>query len=122
MLTRREDQILELVSHGLSAKQIGDRLFVSPETVRKTISNTKEKLQLHTSAELASYYWCNKFGSSYYEVRKLILVIPCIIIMTIGGVSSVRRARIRAFSPIRSKTRIEMKYHRESTGNLNIVV
>lgn len=116
MLTRREEQIIELVSHGLSAKQIGSRLFVSPETVRKTISNTKEKLQLHTSSELASYYWCKRLGASYYEARKLILTIPCILIMIVGGASSVRRGRTRTFTALRSRTRTEIIYYTESAN------
>jgi DNA-binding NarL/FixJ family response regulator len=43
-LTSREWQVLELLGEGLTTKQIADRLFVSPVTVRRHVSATLAKL------------------------------------------------------------------------------
>jgi DNA-binding NarL/FixJ family response regulator len=45
MLTVRETEILELVLKGLSRYEIAKALFVSPETVKKHVSNAYKKLE-----------------------------------------------------------------------------
>ena len=45
-LTSREWQVLELLGEGLTTKQIADRLFVSPVTVRRHVSATLAKLSV----------------------------------------------------------------------------
>jgi DNA-binding NarL/FixJ family response regulator len=45
MLTAREKEILELVLRGLSRGEIAKTLFVSPETVKKHVSNAYKKLE-----------------------------------------------------------------------------
>jgi DNA-binding NarL/FixJ family response regulator len=45
MLTVREIEILELVLRGLSRCEIAKTLFVSPETVKKHVSNAYKKLE-----------------------------------------------------------------------------
>jgi DNA-binding NarL/FixJ family response regulator len=49
-LTDRERQMLARVADGLSNEQIGDRLMLSPETVRTHIRNAMRKLDTHTRA------------------------------------------------------------------------
>jgi DNA-binding NarL/FixJ family response regulator len=54
-LTDRETEILRLVSTGLSARSIAERLVVSPRTVQNHIQNTLRKLQLHNRVELTRW-------------------------------------------------------------------
>ena len=50
-LSRREQEILEQLSRGYRYKEIGDKLFVSTETVRTHIRNIYEKLQVNSRGE-----------------------------------------------------------------------
>jgi two-component system, NarL family, nitrate/nitrite response regulator NarL len=54
-LTPREKEILQLVSKGLTNKQIADHLFISENTVKNHIKNLLQKLQLENRVQLASY-------------------------------------------------------------------
>lgn len=54
-LTRREKEILQLVSRGLTNKQIADQLFISENTVKNHIKNLLQKLHLENRVQLASY-------------------------------------------------------------------
>lgn len=54
-LTDRETEILRLVAKGLTAKQVADRLVVSPRTVQNHVQNTLRKLQLHNKVELTRW-------------------------------------------------------------------
>ena len=55
VLTDREVEILRLVSTGLAARQIAERLVVSHRTVQNHIQNTLRKLQLHNRVELTRW-------------------------------------------------------------------
>jgi DNA-binding NarL/FixJ family response regulator len=55
VITEREAEILRLVSTGLSARQIAERLIVSHRTVQNHIQNTLRKLQLHNRVELTRW-------------------------------------------------------------------
>lgn len=50
-LSRREQEVLELLSKGLRYKEIADRICVSTETVRTHIRNIYEKLQVNSRTE-----------------------------------------------------------------------
>ncbi len=50
-LSEREKDILDLLSKGLRYKEIGDKLFLSTETVRTHIRNIYEKLQVNSRTE-----------------------------------------------------------------------
>jgi DNA-binding NarL/FixJ family response regulator len=54
-LTERQLQVLVLVAQGLSAKQIGQRLNLSPKTVDAHRARVMERLQLQDIAGLARY-------------------------------------------------------------------
>ena len=55
VLSRREREVLALVAQGLSNQDIGERLFVSPFTVKRHVANILEKLDLPSRAAAASY-------------------------------------------------------------------
>lgn len=50
-LSKREIEVLEQLSKGLSYTLIADNLFLSPSTVRKHIENIYKKLQVHSKVE-----------------------------------------------------------------------
>jgi len=50
-LSKREVEVLEQLSKGLSYTLIADNLFLSPSTVRKHIENIYKKLQVHSKVE-----------------------------------------------------------------------
>lgn len=54
-LTPREQEILRLLAEGLSTKEIGEKLFISPKTVENHRSNILSKLDLHSTVELVRY-------------------------------------------------------------------
>jgi len=55
LLSRREREVLRLVSEGKDNKTIGEILFISPRTVEKHKESLKRKLQVNNSVELAVY-------------------------------------------------------------------
>jgi DNA-binding NarL/FixJ family response regulator len=50
-LTTREREVLRLAAEGLSSEKIGERLFLSPQTVRGHVGNAMGKLQAHTRTQ-----------------------------------------------------------------------
>lgn len=54
-LTDRETEVLRLVAKGMTARQIAERLVISPRTVENHVQSTLHKLQLHNRVELARY-------------------------------------------------------------------
>jgi ATP/maltotriose-dependent transcriptional regulator MalT len=51
VLTRRENEVLDLLGHGLSNAQIGERLFISPKTVEHHVGRIFTKLGVRGRAE-----------------------------------------------------------------------
>ena len=54
-LSEREIDVLREVVHGLSNKEIADKLFISPHTVISHRKNITRKLNIHTTAGLTIY-------------------------------------------------------------------
>ena len=54
-LTRREQEVLELLTEGLSNEEIADRLVISRHTVARHRENLMRKLDLHSRSELVKY-------------------------------------------------------------------
>lgn len=54
-MTRREKEVIVLLSDGLSNKEIGQKIHISTYTVKSHIHNIMEKLALHTRLEIANY-------------------------------------------------------------------
>ncbi len=54
-LTQRERDVLELVSSGLSNREIADKLFVSENTVKTHLRNIMDKYHFKNRAQAAAY-------------------------------------------------------------------
>lgn len=54
-LTKRENEVLELVAAGKSNQEVADSLFISTKTVETHKTNILEKLGLRNTAELVKY-------------------------------------------------------------------
>lgn len=54
-LTPTEAKVAELVSEGLTNRQIGERMFVSPETVKTHLAHIFNKLDVHNRTELSAH-------------------------------------------------------------------
>jgi DNA-binding NarL/FixJ family response regulator len=69
-MTRREKEVIGLISDGLTNKEIGIRLHVATYTIKSHVHNIMEKLALHTRLEVANYKYSN--GTLTTEVTKSI--------------------------------------------------
>jgi DNA-binding NarL/FixJ family response regulator len=56
-LTDREMQVLRLMAHSRSNKDIAGALFISENTVKNHVRNILEKLHLHSRMEAVTYAW-----------------------------------------------------------------
>ena len=54
-LTPREQEVIVLLTEGLSTNQVADKLFISSKTVENHRSNIMRKLGLHSTIELVRY-------------------------------------------------------------------
>lgn len=54
-LTKREEEVVALVGHGLTNAEIGARLYISPKTVEHHVSRLLAKLGLRSRTEAAAF-------------------------------------------------------------------
>lgn len=59
-MTKREREVIGLLSEGFSNKEIGQRMHLSTYTVKSHIHNIMEKLALHTRLEIANYSYSDQ--------------------------------------------------------------
>lgn len=55
MMTKREREVIALLSEGMSNKEIAQKTKISSYTVKSHIHNIMEKLSMHTRLEIANY-------------------------------------------------------------------
>ena len=53
-VTEREMEVLTILADGLSNKEIGTRLYLSPKTVEKHVASLMNKLEVRSRAQLAT--------------------------------------------------------------------
>lgn len=64
VLTRREQQIAELLAWGAAKKEVAELLKISPRTVENTARHIYEKIGIQKATELCVYWFCAKCGVS----------------------------------------------------------
>jgi DNA-binding CsgD family transcriptional regulator len=52
LLTAREQEVLELIAVGLSAKQVAQRIDLAPRTVERHIENIRQKMRARNTPHL----------------------------------------------------------------------
>lgn len=57
VLSKREKEILEMLSKGLLYKEIADQLYISAETVKKHVYHVYEKLHVNNRVEAVNKYF-----------------------------------------------------------------
>lgn len=62
VLTRREQQIAELLAWGAAKKEVADLLNISPRTVENTARHIYEKIGIQKATELCVYWFCSRCG------------------------------------------------------------
>ncbi len=55
-LSERESEILSFVAKGFHDKEVAEKLFISPETVRKHLRNIYQKLHVRSRTEAVLKY------------------------------------------------------------------
>ena len=55
-LTAREREVLALLAEGITDREIGDQLFISPRTAMRHVANILLKLQVHSRTAAAAIY------------------------------------------------------------------
>jgi non-specific serine/threonine protein kinase len=61
-LTSREREVLALLAEGITDREIGDRLFISPRTAMRHVANILLKLQVHSRTAAAVIYHRERAG------------------------------------------------------------
>jgi DNA-binding CsgD family transcriptional regulator len=59
VLSRREQEITELVAQGLSTRQIAETAFISENTVKQHLKRIFAKVDVHNRAELVQLAWAH---------------------------------------------------------------
>ncbi len=72
-ITKRENEVIELISEGLTNKEIARELRIAAYTVKSHVHNIMEKLALHTRLEVANYSYDD--GALAKEIVKGISII-----------------------------------------------
>lgn len=65
LITRRESEVMECLSHGLTEKEIGDKLFISPKTVNNHLDNIRKKIGVTKNIEIVAYYIATLRGKKF---------------------------------------------------------
>lgn len=126
-LTKRENQIAELIAWGASKKEVPDLLPLRPgrgpisvQTVENTVRNIYEKLGLRSKNELSAWYFCTRFHISFdlSPIRRRILTAILLIILVSSEVL-IESSFIRPVRSVRTSMRVTRPSKRkEDTYNL----
>lgn len=84
-LTKRENEVAELLAWGAAKKEVADRLFISTRTVENTARNIYAKTGVKKATELCVWWFCKKCGvptsldplkRAFYALVLLAIFIP----------------------------------------------
>jgi len=63
-LSKRENQIAELVAWGATKKEIATMLFIAEDTVENHVKNIYAILDIHSVGQLSSWWFCTRYHIS----------------------------------------------------------
>lgn len=100
-LSKREKQVLSLLTSGLSHKEIADHISRTQSTVSNTVQNIKFKVGLSKDTELVSYYLAKRYGldtsfdiigriTQFVETTKFLSALICAINIITDSTAGVR--------------------------------
>ena len=114
-LTKREDQISELVAWGAAKKDISRLLFISEHTVDKHIRNIYEKTGCTKINELSAWWFCKHFNISVSlsPLAGRIIATALVIIFVYGEIRETSQIT-RPNSRVRARTERVMSRARRS--------
>lgn len=64
-LTEREQEIIDWMTHGLSQKEIGDKLNIAPKTVSCHLESIRKKIGVTKNTEILAYFVCQRNGKKF---------------------------------------------------------
>jgi DNA-binding NarL/FixJ family response regulator len=70
-MTKRERQVMELISDGCANKEIAQKLQISTYTVKSHVHNILEKLSLHTRVQIAKHAHLSESNKSAIDTTSL---------------------------------------------------
>lgn len=116
-LTKREDQISELVAWGAAKKDISRLLYISEHTVDKHIRNIYEKTGCTKINELSAWWFCKHFNISVSlsPLAGRIIASALVIIFVYGEIRETSQIT-RPNSRVRARTERVMSRARRSKG------
>lgn len=65
LISKRENEVIEELAHGLSEKEIGEKLFISPKTVKIHLDNIRKKIGVSKNIEIVAYYVATLRGKEF---------------------------------------------------------
>ncbi len=92
ILTAKERRYFQLIGEGLTSKQIGARLHVSPRTAETHIKNLQIKLNATNTPSLVA--WATAKGLVRYTVAALIFAFAPMVFNTTAHDHTIVKARI----------------------------
>lgn len=64
-ITRREQDIIEYLSHSMTEKEIGEKLFISPKTVNNHLDNIRKKIGVSKNIEIIAFHIATLRGKKF---------------------------------------------------------
>lgn len=118
-LTRRENQIAELIAWGSAKKEIAAYLFISERTVENTARSIYAKTEVSKANELSAWWFCTHFHIPFElsPIRRfvmsslLLLLIVSSEILTGSTIVRTYRSRRQCETRHRLRLRKENDYH-----------
>lgn len=82
-LTKRENEIAELIAWGSTKKDVANRLFVSERTVENHARSIYDKIECNKVNELSAWWFCRTFNISFdlSPIKKQIIALAFLAII-----------------------------------------
>ncbi len=112
-LTRRENQIAELIALGWAKKEVAEKLNISSHTVHTTTRNIFDKLQIQKATELSVWYFITRYKLVLKEGAKASIVITIVMLIMITEFSF-----LRPRTPNCRRTEIRLRRRQENDNTL----